>query len=266
MATFAPVNNLELKLRAVLADKNTPPGDFYPRLAASPVWLIVRRHPELDGTGLVVPPGKNPEICVMRGPKESFIGIYTEACRAKEAMTTLKVPARDWTVGSAPGFRLLRFLDAFDGSFIVNAGLPKCQLVLEPDLLKTLLSQPEPEPEVPKITKVNFHPPGHPEKFLGPLREFLVKQPKVRAAWIVGQTPKQPLPAGGQAYDIGLLMDDVDDAKDDRLLHAVSAMAKALGPAEMEWTASVLMADEASVRTLAKKTRPFYARADFLKS
>ena len=58
MATFTPVNSLETKLRTLLADRNTPLWSFYTPLAASPLWVIVRHHPELDGSDLVAPPGK----------------------------------------------------------------------------------------------------------------------------------------------------------------------------------------------------------------
>ena len=64
MSDFVPVNSLEIQLRALLQDRNTPSWNFYTPLAAAPIWIFVRNYPELDGSDLIAPEGKNPEICV----------------------------------------------------------------------------------------------------------------------------------------------------------------------------------------------------------
>jgi len=263
MATFTPVNSLEIKLRAMLTDKNTPSWSFYTPLAAMPLWLIVRHHPELDGSGLLAPPGKNPEVCIFNWPDATVVGIYTAACRAQEVFAKFNIPRHEWTVASAPGYQLLKFVSQFDAHLVINAGLAECRYQLDPDMVEILLSRPEPKPANASPTKVNFHPPGHPEKFLGPLREFLGRQPKVRAAWIFGYKPEQPLPAGSQGYEVELVMEDPEDKS---LVQEVKVMAKALTPVEMEWVIGVMVADDNSLRNLSKQAPPFYARADFLKS
>ena len=70
------------------------------------------------------------------------------------------------------------------------------------------------------------------------------------------------MPVGDPAYEIGLVMDDPEDKS---LLSEVGVMAKALTPVEMECVPAVLMADDQSLRNLAKQKPPFYARHDFLK-
>jgi hypothetical protein len=261
MATFTPVNSLEMKLRAILTDPNTASWNFYTPLAAAPLWIIVKNHPELDGSNLVAPPGKNPEVCIFTFPQGSFIGLYTAPGRAQQAFAQWQISQRDWTIVSAPGYRLLKFLGTSEAELCLNLGVKDCQYHLDPDLVEILLSRPEPDYDAQPVRKVNFAPAGQPEQHLAPLHEFLSRQPKVRAAWVFGQKPDPPLPPDALSYEVNLLMEDPEDKS---LLHAVGVMAKALTPVEMEWTTAVITADDQSLRNLAKQTPPFYARPNFL--
>jgi hypothetical protein len=103
---------------------------------------------------------------------------------------------------------------------------------------------------------------GIPNNTTGPLKDFLSKQPTVRAAWIL--SPKTaPLAAGSsRAYEIHLVMRDPEDKS---LLQKVRTMAKALTPVEMEWTSGVMMADDESFRRLSKESPPFYRSKEFLR-
>ena len=262
MATFTPVNSLETKLRTLLADRNTPLWSFYTPLAASPLWVIVRHHPELDGSDLVAPPGKNPEICKFNFPQGAFIGLYTSPGRAQQALAQWKMSPHDWAVVSAPGYQLLKMVATFDANLCINIGVKDCQYNLDPDMVEILLSRPEPKFDFQSARKAVFDPGDDPAKHLGPLRDFLGRQPKVRAAWIYRQQPVATQPAGNLTYEIGLVMDDPEDKS---LLHEVGVMAKALTPVEIECLPAVLMADDQSLRNLTKQKPPFYARPDFLK-
>ena len=235
--------------------------DFLTPLAATQLWFLVRHHPELDGSDLVAPAGQNPEVCIFHQPDHSYIGIYTAECRAEEICAQWKISTRDWIPVSAKGYPLLRYLSGMDHSLCINAGLAACQNMLDPDLVDILLSRPEPPAEA-VARHVSIKPEDDPKKHLGPLTDFLRGQPTVRAAWILGQEPDSPLPAGHHSYEIGLVMEDPDD---DSLLDKVGVMAKALTPVEMEWTTAVMMADDKSLRNLAKQRRPFYEAHDFLR-
>jgi hypothetical protein len=265
MPDFSPVNSLETKLRALLTDKTTPCWTFYTPLAAAPLWIIVRAHPELDGSDLVAPPGQNPEVCVMRGPKYSCIGVYTAESRVKAAMELWKMLPSDMTYVSAPGYQLLRYIMTFDkvDYMWINAGLKECQYQLDADMVEILLSRPEPEYQTEPSGQLGLHPEGDPQHYLDPLREFLSRQPTVRAAWIFGRQPEPPLPEGQHAYDFGLLMDDPEDRS---IEEKVETMLKALTPVEMDWDVTSLMADEQSLRNLAKEQPPFYQGAGFLRA
>lgn len=48
MSEFVPVNSLELSLRKLLADRNTPLWSFYTPLGAARLWIMVKHYPELD--------------------------------------------------------------------------------------------------------------------------------------------------------------------------------------------------------------------------
>jgi SseB protein N-terminal domain len=261
MTTFKPVNGLETKLRALLTDRNTPLWDFYTPLAASPLWVIVRHHPELDGSDLVAPPGQNPQVCTFNFPQGDYIGLYTSPGRAQQAFAQWEISKHDWVVVSAPGYQLLKLLKDSEASLCINVGVKECQYNLDPDMVEILLSRPEPKYDEPPVRKIVLEPAGGPEKHLAPLREFLGRQPKVRAAWIFGQKSDSPQPAGSKFYEFSLLMDDPEDKS---LLPEVGIMVKALTPVEMEWTTAVLMADDQNLRKLVKKKPPFYARPDFL--
>jgi len=262
MATFTPVNSLETKLRTLLADRNTPSWSFYIPLASAPLWIIVRHHPELDGSNLVASPGKNPEVCTFNFPQGAFIGLYTSPGRARQAFAQWKISKHDWVIVSAPGYQLLKLLSGSAARLCINVGLKDCQYNLDPDMVEILLSRPEPQYDSKPGRKIILEPAGDPEKHLAPLRDFLGRQPKVRAAWIYHQKPDSPLPAGTRSYEVSLLMEDPEDKS---LLHEVEVMAKALTPVEIEWTTAVLMADDQSLRNLMKQKPPFYARPDFLK-
>src|SRR5471030_2025466 len=130
-------------------------------------------------------------------------------------------------------------------------------------MVKILLSRPEPKPAYEGPTQqANFEPEGDPQRYLGPLRDFLAKQPNVRAAWILTRAPAAPLPGGSSPYEIELLLRNPED---NSLLDKVGTMAKALTPVEMEWATGVMMADDNSLRRLAEKHPPFYQAHDFLK-
>ncbi len=168
------------------------------------------------------------------------------------------------TIISAPGYQLLRYVEMTGAWIYMNFGLPECQYCLDSDMVEALLSRPEPTPESETPQRhVQFQPEGNPQRFLGPLKKFLAEQPTVRAAWIFGQEPEAPLPAGYRSYEVGLVMKDPED---NTLLEKVGTMAKALTPVEMEWTTGVMMADNRSLRELRKQQPPFYAARDFLKN
>lgn len=265
MGTFTPVNNLEIKLRALLRDKNTPYWSFYTPLAAAPLWIIVRHHPELDGSDLVAPEGQNPAVCIFRLPEYSYIGVYTAESRVQAIFERWNISTTEMTYVSAPGYQLLRLLMTYEkvDYLWINGGLMDCQLRLDPDMVEILLSRPEPEYEERPSHHIALHPDEDPQRFLQPLREFLGQQPTVRAAWIFGDRSAPSLPADHYSYEIGLLMQDPED---ESLLAKVVTMAKALTPVEMNWTSSLLMADNRALRSLAEDQAPFYQAADFLKS
>ena len=259
MPAFAPVNSIETRLRAMLEDKHTLSWSFYTPLAAAELWIIARNHPEDDGDNRV----RNPEVCIFQGPEHRYIGIYTAHCRVEEVFAGMKLSARDWTAVAAPGYQLLTYLKDMDAALWMNACLKECQYHLDPDMVEILLSRPEPTPAQDEPRRqVDFKVGTEVKQHLGPLREFLGKQRTVRAAWISAQEADSPLPAGHRAYEIGLVMEDPEDRS---LLDQVRVMAKALTPVEMEWTSGVLLADDRSLRNLAKQQPPFYEAPDFLK-
>jgi hypothetical protein len=171
MADFLPMNSLERKLRAVMRDRNTPLWNFYTPLAAAPLWIFARRYPELDGSGLVAPEGKDPEICTFSGPEGSYVGIYTSDFRAELAFEKLKLSDTFWWI-SAKGHELLRFLSGFESELWMNFGLPECQYHLDPDMVEILLSRPEPAAPDAPTEKVTFAVEGNPEQYHGPTQRF----------------------------------------------------------------------------------------------
>ena len=263
MPEFTPVNSLEIQLRAIMRDKHTPSWNFYTPLAAAPLWIITKHYPELDGSGLIAPEGQNPEICVFKGPEHSYVGLYTAQCRVEEACALMEISRAQFTYVSAPGFQLLKLLVGVEFDYIcMNAGLKECQYCLDSDMVEILLSRPEPAYENRPTNQVELDPEDDTHKRLGPLKEFLSRQPKVRAAWVLAEKPVTPLPPGHRAYQIGLVMEDPED---ESLLHEVGVMAKALTPVEMEWTPTLLLGDKQSLRSLAKMQPPLYAAPGFLK-
>ncbi len=260
MAEFIPVNSLETKLRSLLKDKSTPSWDFYTPLAAAKLWIFARYYPELDGSDLIAPDGKNPDICTFRDAKGSYIGIYTAECRADDAFKKLKLSRATYHCIFAKGHELLRLLSGFEAHLWMNLGLPECHYYLDPDMVEILLSRPEPPlPDVP-TQKVTFAVEGNPEQYLGPLKEFLRNQPTVRAAWIVSPKSDAAKASLSCAYELHLVMRDPED---NSLLQKVCTMAKALTPVEMEWTSALMMADDESFRRLSKESPPFYRSKDF---
>lgn len=263
MADFTPVNSLEIRLRALLRDKHTPYWSFLTPLAAARVWFITRHYPELDGSDLVAPEGQNPDLCVFHGPDYSFVGLYTARCRVEEIFKQWDISRADFTCVSTTGYDALRYLSGSEADYIcINAGLKDCQKTLDPDLVELLLERPEPRPGDRPAHNVLIDPDDDTARRLGPLKDFLSRQPTVRAAWIFFTQPDPPLPPGHRACELGLVMQDPED---ESLLHQAGVIVKALTPVEMEWTPTVLMADDASLRNLAERQPPFYAAPGFLK-
>ena len=260
MADFIPVNSLEIVLRKLLNDRNTLLWDFYTPLAAAPLWVMVQHHPELDGSNLVAPPGQNPGLCKMHHPQGDYIGLYTSAQRAQKAFDLCKMSPHDWAIVSAPGYQLLKLVSQTDAKLFINCGLKECQYGLDPDMVEILLSRPEPVyAKASSDRAMTMTSTEDAEKHLGPLHDFLGRQPHVRAAWIY--RPKDKGVVDDNLYELSLVMDDPEDKS---LLDQVAVMVKALTPVEMEWQCGVWMADDQSLRTMSKHKPPFYARADFL--
>jgi hypothetical protein len=254
MAAFTPTNSLEIELRKVLQDKHTPLWNFYTPLAASPLWVIVRHYPELDGSEAVAPSGQNPELCTFNWEGKPFIGLFTAPERAEVPFVKWELPKHQWRVTSAPGYQLLLLLRNSESTVVINLGNEGCRFQLDPDMVELLLERPEPKYHQTAAT-ADFKPEGDPEKYLQPLRDFLAQQTNVRAAWISAHTEGDRI-----TYQIGLVMRDPED---NSLLDKVCNMAKALTPVEMEWNSAVLMADDGSLRRLADRHRPFYQATDF---
>ncbi len=247
----------------MIQDKHTLSWSFYTPLAAAELWIIARHYPEFDGSDQVTPGGGNPEVCVIDWEKGSYIGIYTAESRAWEAFERVKISRSEWIPVSAQGYSLLRYLSKLDASLWMNCGLVECQYHLDPDMVEILLSRPEPPPAVEEPKRmVDLDPAGDPQRFLGPLREFLSQKPTVRAAWVFGHEPDSPLPDGHESYEVGLVMEDPED---ESLLEQVCVIAKAVTPVEMEWTTAVMMAEDKALRKLARERPPFYEAPDFLK-
>lgn len=261
MSEFDPVNSIELVLRKLLRDRNTPLWDFYTPLAASPLVIIARHHPELDGSDRVAPPGKNPEVCVFNFPSGEIIGIYTASCRAEAVMKQWDISPALWAPISTTGHGLLRFLRPMNKQLTINCGLKDAQYTLDPDMVDILLSRPAPTPIKAQPKHTLAPPEGDPQCFLAPVREFLSKQPTVRAAWIFNRAAASPQRPGHHAYEFMLLMRDPEDKS---LFHQVEVMTKALTPVEMDWSVGSMMGDDNSLRNLAIEHPPFYAAPDFL--
>jgi hypothetical protein len=263
MPAVVPVNSLEIQLRALLTDKNTPYWSFYTPLAAAPLWIITQNYPELDGSDQGAPEGKDPGICVFNGPEYSCVGLYTAQCRVEEAFERMKLSRTMFRYVSAPGYQLLKFLKGVEFDYIwINAGMKEFQYCLDPDMVEILLSRPEPDYKKEPGSQVELGAADDLYEWLGPLKEFLSRRPKVRAAWVLAEKLAAPLPPGQRAYQIGLVMADPED---NSLLHQVGVMAKALTPVEVECTPTILMADDQALRNLAKKQPPFYEAPGFLK-
>jgi hypothetical protein len=127
MGEFIPANSLEIELRTLLRDKQTPVWKFYTPLAAAQLFIITRNYPELDGSDLVAPTGRNPEVCILSWNDKDYIGIYTSAGRVKLAFDLWKLSQSQFTFVSAKGWQLLRYLSGFDAHLLINAGLKECQ-------------------------------------------------------------------------------------------------------------------------------------------
>ena len=130
MSDFEPVNSLEIQLRAPLQDRNTRPRGISTPLAAAPIWIFVRNYPELDGSDLIAPEGKNPEICVFKGPENSFIALYTAECRADEAFKKLNLQPSQFAIIFAHGYQVLLFVEGEDSDLLINLGLPECASII----------------------------------------------------------------------------------------------------------------------------------------
>lgn len=254
MAEFFPVNSLEIALRNVLRDPNTPLWSFYTPLASTSLWAIVEHHPELDGSDLIAPPGQNPGILTLEWPDQRAVSIYSAPERAERAFEKWEIPRGEWDIIFAPGYQLLSYVNMMDANVWINLGCEECQKYLDPDMIGILLERGEPKPQKEKVEQADFAPPGEPERYLEPLREFLTTQPEVQTAWIAARQGEN----AALVYEVALVMRDPED---DSLLEKVSTMAKALTPVEMNWTSSILMADKQSLKNLARQHRPFYRSA-----
>ena len=259
MSEIVPVNRLEIELRKVLQDRNAPLWGFYTPLAAEKVWLIVGHDPSKDGTDeAIAAPGQNPAVCVWKGEEDSWIGIYTAECRAREVMERRGISPQKMTCIYAQGYEVLRWLSTMEEKLCMNLGLKEWQKVLDADMVDILLRREQPpvkeEGAVDHVVKV--FPAVDPTPHLERVKEFLSGQPNVRAAWVFGRAPEPGMPEGTPCYEICLVMRDPEDRS---LVDTVTTMAKALSPVEMEWTTAVIMADEQSLRNLARQRAPFYS-------
>ena len=257
MADFTPTNSLEIALRNLLRDKDTPVWNFYTPLAAAQLYVIVKDYPELDGSDAVAPNGENPSVCVFHADERSWMGVYTSADRAREAMESCKIPAREFTCISAQGHGLLGYLSTIEGELWINAGLVECQYHLDADLLEILLSRPAPPPPTAPADAFVVNRDAEAPAFLAPLREFLARHPEVRAVWVF----EKEEPGGKLRFDIGLL---ATDPTDNETLKKVATAVKAITPVEIESETVMLMADDTSLGKLARDQPPFYQSPSFL--
>ncbi len=260
MPDFIPANSIELELRNLLRDRNTPSWNFYTPLAAASLWVIAKNHPELDGSEHFAPPGENPHVLTFKGPDGSWLGLYTAPERTKDVFTRWKLPEHDYQVIPAPGYQLLRYAVALEAQVCINLGCPECQYTPDPDMIQILLDRGEPAYETREKAEADFAPAGNPEQYLAPLRDFLSQQSGVRAAWVLRRVDPDDPAATKEPYEIELLLRDPDDRS---LLGKVTTMAKALTPVEMEWIAGTMMADDQSLRHLARRHSPFYTSPEF---
>ncbi|HEV7406739.1 MAG TPA: enhanced serine sensitivity protein SseB C-terminal domain-containing protein [Chthoniobacteraceae bacterium] len=259
MSELTPTNSLEIRLRSLILDKHTPVWSFFTPLAAAQLFIVTRHYPELDGSELVAPAGRNPEVCVLSSNNKSYIGIYTSAGRAREAMSRLKLSQKEYTFISAKGWPLLKFLEEFDAYPCMNLGVKEWQYMLDPDLVEILLSRPEPPDPEPAGPGVILAPEEGAPAFLAPLHDYLARQPRVRAAWVFHQSPSDNTPR----YEVGLL---TIDPEDDDTLKAVGTVVRAITPLQVECSVMMLMADDQSFINLSKQQPPFYAADGFLES
>src|SRR5205085_11067889 len=106
-------------------------------------------------------------------------------CRVEEAFRIMNIPRAQFTYVSAPGYQLLKFLNTMEIDYIwINAGIKEFQFCLDADMVEILLSRPEPTHENKPINHVELDSDDDMHKRLGPLKEFLSRQPNVRAAWV----------------------------------------------------------------------------------
>lgn len=257
MADFIPTNSLEIALRTLLRDKTTPVWSFFTPLATAQLFVIAKDYPELDGSDAVAPKGGNPEVCCFSVGEESWIGVYTSADRARQAMEVCKVPAHGFTRISAQGHGLLGYLSTLEVELWINAGLVECQYHLDPDLVSLLLQRPEPPPPAPPTSHLMLNPDAEAPAFFAPLRDFLEQQPAVRAAWVFeGEAKGTRL-----QFEVGLV---AVDPQDHEILQKVRAAVTALTPVEIDAVTTMLMADDTSLGKLARDQRPFYRAPGFL--
>lgn len=253
MTEFLPVNSLEIALRNVLRDQNTPLWSFYTPLAAVPLWTIAQRQPELDGAD--PPRGQNPGLLTFSWPDHKAVSIYSAPERAEQALRRWEIPSANWGIIHAPGYQLLNYVSRMEADPWINLGCEECQKPLDPDMIQILLDRGEPKPAERPVAHADFAPAGEPERYFGPLRDFLHTQPEVRAAWIISRQDGNTAPV----YEVALAMREPED---DTLLKKVRTMAKALTPVEMDWTSSLLLLDKQSFENLARSNQPFYRSRD----
>ena len=258
MSELTPTNSLEICLRSLILDKHTPVWSFFTPLAGFQVFIITPAHPQRNNRKRTAPKGRNPEVLVVGANNQSYVGLYTSAGRAQEAMKRLKLSPREYTFVSAKGWQLLNFLKEVDADLCMNLGIKEWQYMLDPDLVEILLERPEPPDPEPGAPSVVLSPEGAPA-FLARLHDYLAKQPRVRAAWVFHKPPSGNQPC----FEVGLV---TNDPEDDEILTAVGNVVKALTPLEVECSVMMLMADDQSYINLSKQQPPFYAAPGFLES
>ena len=133
-------------------------------------------------------------------------------------------------------------------------------------MVEILLSRPKPQAADAAPRRTNFDPDLDAARHFGPVRDFLRRQPHVRAAWLTeieaDAAAEGASSAAAGVYDFMLLMDDPED---ESLLDEAGTMFEALSPISVECRPALMNGDDESMRRLADQHPPFYRRADFLK-
>lgn len=257
MAEFIPTNSLDILLRNLIRNKQTPIWSFFTPLAAAEVFIIAKRYRDAQGREAEPPKGENPAVAVFTSGEQTWIGIYTSRDRVRKAMELCKVPEDDYTYVWALGHGVLSYLNTMDAELWINGGLKECQYRCDPDIVDILISRPAPPPPEKPKEHLQLDPDAEAPAFLGPLHDFLAAQPRVRAAWVFDQGEE----GGKLRYEVGIV---ATDPTDDEILEKISTVLRAVSPLTVEATTMMMMADDTSLRKLASDQPPFYRAPDFL--